>query len=162
MFVKSLQGVEEISQYLTNWLIAHDFDAVAEFGSDFQCDTSSNTIYWTVVVPNDLDELFIKVCQECQPEIINADTFLLSFFHELGHIETENEWTDREWKNYYKFVETPDDHTVEQYFHHPVEISATRWGCEYIVNHIEEITEFVNGYVPLIKRFYELNEVELG
>lgn len=160
--VKPLQGTEEISQYLTDWLLAHDFDAVAEFGSDFQCDTSSNTIYWTMVVPNDLDEMFIDICRECEPDIVKADTFLLSFFHELGHIETEDYWTDKEWNKYYKFVETPDDHTVEQYFHHPIEIAATAWGCKYIVEHTEIVKDFIAGYVPLIKRFYELNEVELG
>lgn len=156
-----LKGANEISQYLTKWLADHDFDAVAEIGSDWQCDTTSNTIYWALVVPSDLDELFINVCRECQPEITSADTFLLSFFHELGHIETEDEWTDKEWQRYNKFVNELDC-TAETYFHHPVEITATQWGCDYIVNHVEEIEEFVKGYVPLVKNFYELNKVELG
>ena len=156
-----LKGVEQISKYLTDWLMAHDFDAVAELGTDWQVDLSSNTIYWTVAVPNDLDEYFINVCKTCQPDIINADTFLLSFFHELGHIETEDYWTDKEWQAHHKWVENPDDHCAEEYFWQPVEIEATKWGCEYIVNHQEEIADFVKGYVPLVADFYRLNEVEL-
>lgn len=154
-----LKGIAALDEYLNTWLYEHDFDAVVELDTDFSVDLNSNTIYYALVVPQALDEDFIKVCRRLHNNLLNADTFLLSFFHELGHIETEDEWTEADWDAYNKFTATVDTNDAMTYFTHPIELAATKWGCDYIMSHIDEIKEFVNGYAPLITNIYQLNNV---
>ena len=159
MQIRNLHGIKPLETFFTNWLQRHDFDAVAKIGTDFEVDLSSNTIYFALAVPAQFDEEFLAECRKYAPDIVAADTFLLSFFHELGHIETEDEWTAEEWESYDKFVNTPDDHTVEEYFAHPIEATATAWGAQWIVRHPAEIEKFVKEYTPKIKKFYQLNNI---
>lgn len=154
-----LKGIDRLNQFFTKWLADHDFDAVAELGTDFSVDLSSNTIYYSVVEIADTADRFVNFCKSLEPDLVEVDPFIVSFFHELGHIETEDYWDTKDWERYDKFVEiTKDDYT---YFNFPIEREATKWGCDYIVNNVEEIVEFVRDYSTMISDFYRINGVEL-
>lgn len=154
-----LKNIEKMNKFFTNWLNEHDFDLVAEFSNDFSIDLSSNILYYSCLIPNDLDKIFFEEIQKDFPEFVNCDIFTLSFFHEIGHFETEWMWNDREWKKYHKFIETEKGKIPVNYFRHPVEWEATKWGCEYILDNREEIVNFINGARTVIYEFYEENEI---
>lgn len=155
-----LKGIDELNTYLTNWLIAHNFDATAELGMDFEVNLATNRIFYALVVSEEADEIFTRVCAEIHAELADCDSFYLSFFHEIGHIETENEWTDKEWKKYRNFVERSTSlNNYEEYFYNPIEYAATCWGCDYIVNHREEIEDFSKNVNKLISKIFKKNHI---
>ena len=153
-----LKGIKEIDTYLTEWLTAHDFDAIATLGTDFMCDLESNTINYALVISEEHDKLFLGVCKECREEIVACPNFILSFFHELGHIETEDMWDDDEWDYYFENVAEGLDPLT--YYHSPIEYEATKWGCDYICDHTNIIQQLIEGLSPLVNNFYKLNEVK--
>ena len=150
-----LKGIEKLNQFFTEWLQAHDFDCVAELGTDFNFWGDSNIIHYALVVPNTHDMEFVKLCQEYRPEIINCDNFLLSFFHEVGHFVTENDFSEKEWNYYYRHIVGCGDFL--KYYKYPIEWEATKWACDYIVENEKEIASFCQTYSKLIKEFLEIN-----
>lgn len=141
----NLEGVKVINDYLNRWLIDNHFDCTVKFGTDFSYDYLNDIITYSFMVADTFDKEFIKVCKFCREEINTADTFILSFFHELGHFETQAIFTDAEWKNYDKLCKKlskkkkPKIKDYKKYWYHPVELEATRWACDYIVNNKEKI-----------------------
>lgn len=128
-----------LTEKLNKWLKDNDFDVSVVEDTEFYVDLTLNEIHFAVT-PTPLDNEFRKFCCEMFPQMENVDIFTLSFFHELGHIMTENEWTDNEWKKYEKF--TDKDFDFANYFCNPIEYRATEWGCEYIAENIDVIRVF--------------------
>lgn len=155
-------NIEKFNNFITKWLNNKGFDVVAKMDTNFSSDITTNTIYYSIIVPQDFDDLFIKEVQKDFPEIIKCDTFLLSLFHELGHIETADYWTDKEWQKYYKFITKPEllDDPLP-YFRHPVEWEATKWGCEYIINNSLEVGVFYNTIQELVQEVIDKNHIIL-
>ena len=155
-----LKGIEELDTYLTNWLVAHDFDATAELGTDFEVDLTSNRIFYSLVVCEEMDVDFRQVCVGIRPELEDCDSFYLSFFHEIGHIETESDWTEKEWKRYRNFVERSTSlDKYSEYFYQPIEYAATCWGCDYIATHRDEIADFSKNVNRIITKIFKKNHV---
>ena len=152
----------DIDIFLTSWLERHGFDAEADYGLDFCVDLDSNVITYTFVVPSAHDEKFFELCHQICPDIIACDNFILSFFHEIGHIETEADFDEKDWEKYWRDCEkyTADD-GIMAYYTNPIELAATTWACEYIINHVEEVKEFRDGYVKLATKFFKENGIEL-
>lgn len=155
----TLKAVDQLNHFFTKWLADHNFDAVAELGTDFAVDLTSNTIYYSVVEIADTAERFVNFCKSLEPDLLEVDPFIVSFFHELGHIETEDFWDTKDWEHYDKRLEKPITDYV--YFNLPIEKEATKWGCNYIVNNVEEMVKFVRDYSAMVCDFYRINGVEL-
>lgn len=160
-----LFGAGKLNKYLNSWLEEHGFECTVEFDLDFTYDQLNNIIHYTLIVPLDHDEMFMKVCQEYREELIDVDCFLLSFFHEIGHWVTEDMWSPEEWDEYDKYVESlpspMTDENFNDYYHYPIEWEATRWACDFMVNNEQLVKNFWEELQPLIMEFYEKNEVEL-
>lgn len=164
--MKKLKGIKPINNYLNKWLKAHDFECTAELDTDFSFDGVRNVIYYSFVVPESHDVHFIDVCRECREEIGDVDTFILSFFHELGHYETEGMFEEKEWKHYDKLcrkLRSKGDLTLKdcnKYWHDPIEYEATMWACDYIIDNFEEVKKWWSELQPLIMNFMKLNKIE--
>lgn len=148
--------IEKLNNYLTNWLQAHDFDLVATLGADFEYNHEASTIQYALAVSNAHDVEFFELIHKEYPDIEACDNFVLSFFHELGHYNTYEDWSDRDWFGYNMFLMSRPSH--KSYYLYPIEWEATAWGCEYILDHVDEVQDFINGYVPIVKQIIELIE----
>jgi len=162
-----LKGYRKIDKYLTDWCKKNGFNVKCRLDTDFSYEEDTKTIYYALVIPQAHDELFYDICKTFMPDVEKCDNFLLSFFHELGHHQTQDYFFDEEMYDYFDFLDTFDNKKkltkkdYKRYYYHPVEISATEWGCTYINNNLIKIKDFFDGLVPLIMNFYKVNKVEL-
>lgn len=157
-----VKEIKDINNYLNNWLKENDFECCALFDVDFSFDCTNDIIYYSLIVPGDHDELFLKVCQEYKPEIGNCDNFILSFFHELGHYMTQDIFSEKEWEDYYSYFapdNDSDDSYYLRYYKSPIEYEATMWACDYIVSNSDKVSEWWRGLQPLILDFYKENDI---
>lgn len=156
----------EIDNILKQWLNKNGFSQyVVESGIDFEFFYLSNTIVYCFVVPTVGDKIFSNYFKELGLKY-DADIFLLSFFHELGHGETINDIPDEEY--YYslrvkEYISTIESQPIlyEIYQHLPDERAATRWAVEYINNHFKEVNDLWKKLQPAIIEFYKKNNIEI-
>lgn len=153
-----LKGIDKLNEYFTNWLHNHDFEIDAEMSNEFSIELGSNILHYTPYYDEENAEVYLDEVRKDFPQLANYDDALLSFFHEIGHAETECEWDDKDWKEYDRFVE--ECHNNREYFRHPIEWRATEWGCEYILEHTDEITTFWKNAIDIIHWFYDINNIE--
>lgn len=81
---------------------------------------------------------------------IEIDTFLMSFLHEIGHLETEDEELSNSRAIELFTLEIGYDNgaiTKEEYFNRYFEIEcetlATKWGVDYYLEHQEQCKQLV-------------------
>ena len=158
-----LKGIEVINNFLTQWCENHDFDVVCVMGTDYQIDLGGNVLFYAPFYSEQTETIFREEIVKDFPQFANCDlsmNTIIAFFHEIGHAETENEWTDKEWKKFEKWRER-EDITDREYFRHPIEWRATEWACNYILEHTEEVAKLWEDICILFSWFYEINEVEI-
>ena len=147
------KATEAITNILNNFL--EDFDCEANFGTDFEYWGGNNVIFYALATPQQQTDAFLDFAKNLFPHI-KADPFIWSFFHELGHNQTEEDFTDEEWAEYTHTVKHllpgKDDMT---YFNLPQEYAATYWAGEYMSSHVEEVSALWNKLAPAIQNFYK-------
>lgn len=131
------------------------FECEAKVGLDFAFYSESNTITYSLVLVDKFAQSFENYCKSLFPDV-QANIFIWSLLHEVGHRETEDDFDDEEWEEY---MEAEGSGLSEQeYYNLPIEYAATAWAGEYIQSHVEEIAELWNKLQFAIKNFYsELN-----
>ena len=156
--------IYEINNIINEFL--KPFELIAELGTDFDYCFLEDKIHYTFVVGDTSSKLFIKNAEKRFPNVY-ADVFLWSLLHEVGHSETLDDLDDGVEELCMEIKKGLNEHTdwsVEHrhmvYFNCPDEVAATDWAGEYMMNHKDEITIFWNKLQPVIKKFYELNEVK--
>lgn len=160
-----LKGVRELEKFLTGWLRAAGFtDVRARAAADFGYDPEDGIIYFSFGVTEKIDTLFLKFCQDELGFPYDCDNFIISFFHELGHHITYFDYSDKEWKEYYKRKKKLEDapNSEYKYFSLPMEMAATRWGCSYIERHADLINDFWEQCQKLLMDIYRLNGVDVA
>lgn len=174
---KELKGVEEVTAIINDFL--KPFELTCQLGTDFSYLPGDNLItYAFTFVDIDADG-FLASVERLNPEV-NADIFLWSLLHEIGHHETIDTLTDKQNRYCDKFKEKLNKRIkkfnkrmskgkkvklsavvkLEDYYDVLDEKLATEWAVEYANSHQEELAEFWNKLGVAIKNFYELNEVE--
>lgn len=157
-----IKGISTLEWWLTKWLHDHGFPSVkARVAADFQYDNDKETIYFALAVADEQDKKFLKFAQDFCVFPYDCDNFLLSFFHELGHHETWDWWSEEDWDGYQTAKNTinNNNYPIEMYFWLDIEYFATDWGCQYIVNHANEIEEFWRVCQKLLMNIYKQNGV---
>lgn len=134
------------------------FDCRCELGLDFSYWTDISTIYYSLAVPDEGANAFIAFAEELFPNI-KADIFIWSFFHELGHHETADDFEDEDWDEYRALVGSKMI-TNQEYFRLPIEIAATRWAGEYIQTHVDEVARLWQDVAAAIQELYANAKVE--
>jgi len=158
---ESLKVIKKLNQYLNHWLKSHGFDCTVRYTNDFGYEPLNEIIDYSFLILEQHDELFFNFCKELQPSLISCDNFILSFFHELGHHITDDDFSDEEYTDYLMLVtkmNDQDNFTTEDclnYYNHPVEYEATKWACQYIIDNYEEVKDF---YIQVQK--FELEYLE--
>ena len=140
----NLKGEQKLNQYLHNWFATNcDFDLDFELGTDFEYVYVDDLIRYAFVVVDDHDRMFLDVCREIAPELVNCDNFLLSLFHEVGHYITQEDFDDDEWDDYDSKSDWGSDY--DGYYHHPIEYEATRAGIELMMENQDKIPELLKN-----------------
>lgn len=141
-----LKGVGKLNNYLTKWCRSHGFNVTCKLSTDFSCGMESNTIYYALVIPEEHADKFSQLCSVLLNDTSNI--FILSFFHELGHLYSEEKVAGKDSTN-----------RVDKYYNSEIEYSATVWACKYINEHSEEVNKMYNEFMELVYTFYNENGV---
>ena len=155
-----LKGEERINKILNKYL--EKFDLTANLDTDFAYYYSKNMVTYSFVVSEKYDIMFKKVCDKIAKSNMNADIFLLSLFHEIGHAETIEDLSDEDIHFSMIMKEEISEGVLneKEYFYAPDEYIATHWGVKYIQEHDKEISELWAELQPAILQFYVDNDIE--
>lgn len=109
--------------------IANEYECEVVIGNEFAYYYDENKI---VVNPTDTDETFLTLARESG---LNEEvsSFVISFFHELGHNETVDFCEEYEGNK--------DALTMEEYFYIEEEYEATMWAIEFCNSNINVVKE---------------------
>lgn len=163
-----LKGTQEIDNILNTFL--QPYDCKVELGLDFAYFYTTNTIMYSFVVSENMNDFFLDFVHSLNPKL-HCDIFLLSFCHELGHEETLDELSDeeshfceeekRQINIDYQQAKTKEEKRkiANRYFNLIDERLATEWAINYIMNNQEIITNLWNKLQPAIMNVYKENEV---
>ena len=155
-----LNGEERINKILNKYL--EKFDLTAMLDTEFAYYYSKNIVTYSFFVLEKYDTMFKKVCDKIAKNNMNADIFLLSLFHEIGHAETIEDLSDEEIYSSIAVKEKVSEGAIDEkeYFYAPDEYIATQWGVKYIQEHDKEITDLWAELQPAILQFYIDNDIE--
>lgn len=109
--------------------IAKDFDCEVEIGNEFAYYYEESKI---VVDPTDTDETFLALARE---NGLNEEvsSFVISFFHELGHNETLD-YVD-------EYEGDKNALSMKEYFYLEEEFEATDWAIDFCNNNMDIVKE---------------------
>ena len=152
---KQNNALQNITHLLNIFL--EPFECTANLDTDFAYYSASNLITYTFVVADKHEKTFTDFTRTLFPQI-EANIFLWSFLHELGHHETEDDFEDNEWEEYLNKIDfIKNDY---EYYNLPIEYAATYWAGKYMINHKDEIKNLWDQLMPLIQSFYKEMEID--
>lgn len=146
--------LDKITNILNTFL--KPFDCTAFAGTDFRYYPQNNIIEFALVVNDPFAKSFMNFAESLNP--VHADIFLWSFFHELGHAETENEFDDDDDTEYLKSITSAK--TDIEYYNIPQEYAATDWAGKFMIEHGAEVAQLWKELAPAIATFYNVMEVK--
>jgi len=160
------KAITEIKNILDTWLKDNGFDLTTRFEQDFAYYHNENIIAFGLLTTKRNDECFGNFVEDLGG--YRNWGFLNSFFHELGHHETYEDISDRDYeygrmvKAYLADKEELNNYDLYTYFNLPIERAATEWGVAYINNHIFETFKLMDKVCEIIEDI-DLNiEIEDG
>lgn len=153
---KRLKGVKALTKCLDKFLAK--WDLTSQFGTDFAYLYYKRIVVWTLAVTqqNDIDFQNFFESLGCN---VKCDVFLYSLLHEIGHSQTLDDINEEDYA--YALDRKAEPLTNAEYFRLPDEIAATQWAVDFLNEHTEEVREFWEEFVPLVMKFYEINNIEV-
>lgn len=139
------KAITEIRNILDTWLKENGFDLTTRFEMEFGYYHNENVIAFGLLTTGRTDECFSIFVEDLGG--YGNYGFLNSFFHELGHHETYDDISDRDYeygrmvKAYLADKEELNDYDLYTYFNLPIERTATEWSVAYINDHLPEVLE---------------------
>lgn len=139
------KAITEITNLLNNWLKDNGFDLTTRFEQDFGYYHNENVIAFGLLTTEKTENCFTTFVEDLGG--YRELGFINSFFHELGHHETYDDISDRDYeygqmvKAYLADKEELNEYDLYTYFNLPIERAATEWGIAYINDHITEVNE---------------------
>lgn len=159
--MKELIGLETIDEIINRFTAR--FNIKADLGEEFQAFCDDRIINYTLAIEEEDINYFIKDAETRYPDIC-ADIFLWCLLHEIGHVMTNNMWSDEE-LDYFEAQKEEmfrySDADLRNNWYHclPDEFHATRWAGNYMRKHPKKIAEFWNELHLAIMRFYLNNDL---
>lgn len=143
---------EEITKILNDFLAAVGSECKVELGPDFAYWYADSVITYSVVNCKKNSDDFLANAKRIFPTI-NADIFLWSFLHEVGHDFTYDDLTDEEYNISMMMKDTGD------YYNAPDELAATEWAGNYMLENSAVVAALWRNLQPAIMKFYKDNGV---
>lgn len=163
-----LNGMKDIQNKIDSFL--KPFGLTSRMELDFGYYYRDDLVAYSFVITDKADRYFQKTLRDIHHFYTNLDSvdlFIMSILHEVGHSQTVDDISSLQWSrlNLTKFLIekcyrlTRSNRIYERYFYCLDEVLATSWAVEYWNTHPATIFALKHSLAPLIKRFYELNEV---
>ncbi len=160
MKVKGLEDIEKIVNEFTQ-----TFGVTAEWGIEFEALPTDKIIHFTIIVDEDLNEVFLKDAENRFPAV-HANLFLWLLMHEIGHCMTDYLWTMDDEDYFMKakdrlddFFETDVESKNEWYHKIGDEYMATKWAGEYMTAHPKKMKRFCRRMNKAMETFCEENDI---
>ena len=140
------------------------FGIRAEWGEEFQALPTDKIITFTVIVDEDMNEVFLADAENRFPAV-HANLFLWLLMHEIGHCMTDALWTMDD-EEYFKkakdklneYFDTSEN--INEWYHKiPDEYMATKWAGEYMTCHPKKMKKFNKKMNEAMKNFCEKNDI---
>lgn len=160
-----IKGLDIINKVVNDFV--SEWDCTAKAGANFAYYYLKDEISWTLLITEDADRYFQSFLKKNFPDI-TANVFIWSLFHEVGHHETIDMWSDEEQEEFDRikdelekeYGKEKDKSLSYKYFSLPDEFEATCWAAEYMRTYPEKVKQLFEKLSVAVRKFYELNEVE--
>ena len=110
-----------------------------------------------MVVAETHSQSFMDRVERLYPDV-KADEFLWGLLHEIGHIETIDDFDDDEIAEFHLIKDVPNI-SDEEYYEVPDEFEATDWAANFMRENEALVDSFWAKVQPEIQRFYEVNNI---
>lgn len=145
-------GIKKLNWKLNtelNYLLTFfDEEYTVKMGTDFEVDLDEKILYWSILYTEKSGDAFYKNFCKKFPFVKDFSLFTLAVFHEIGHIETEDEMEDdTDLRN--------TELSNEEYFNLHNEKIATEWAGNYINEHLMFTKYFDDKFTTILKNFYQ-------
>jgi len=158
--------LDELKKVVADFV--EQFGCKSEMNTDFAYYPNEQIITWSIFMTEKSDRYFQKYVNKAFPDI-EADSFLWSLLHEIGHHMTYNEWTeekldllkatkaDAELK-----AKKPETEKLGYYLYFTAEDEwhATTWAAEYMRENSEEVKNFWLKFVEVYNNFLLINKID--
>lgn len=163
-----LKGIKKLNKAISNQLKPFGIEK-AKLDDEFALCFENNKVHYKLAY-NEVDEWF----NACVKEIFGYEveyTFIISLLHEIGHLNTIDTLTDKEYNRCLKQKEriakgldkanTPEEEKRLNYFYFLLEdeYRATEWAINYAKKHPKKIRKMWHKILPAIMDFYAKNNV---
>lgn len=153
----TIRGLNELDQAIQSFLLDINFDIKScVLGLDFCCYPEDNEIVYSLFVTEKCSNTFMDRVRNKYPDI-DADEFLWSLLHEVGHLVTYDDVFD--WDMITRIKDLPNL-SDEVYYELTDEYLATEWAANYMREHRELVEEHWEHIRAAIVNIYELNGVD--
>lgn len=157
--------LDELKKVVADFI--EPFGCKSEMNTDFAYYPNEQIVTWSIFMAEKSDKYFQDYVNTFFPNI-EADSFLWSLLHEVGHHMTYNEWTKDQLKLFEeRKVEAEKTANNEHesygyylYFSTEDEWLATRWAAEYMENNSEKVEKFWLKFVEVYNTFLLINKID--
>lgn len=162
--------VEELNRVVNGF--TEKFGLRAELGEDFAYYPESEVVTYSLLINERADRTFSTFLRKNFPDI-EADLFLWSLLHEVGHHMTIDQWEENEQDEFDErkdrlsllYREEVDgseeeiDNLFYDYYKTPDEFEATSWAADYMRENPEEVEKFNCEMKDMLMHFFFLNDI---
>lgn len=150
---------KEVNKFL------RQFEVDAQLGTNFNYYYSLGRIEYSIFAASEADKTFMNHFNKLSNGRIVCDIFLASLLHEVGHHLTLDSFSEEEELKYHNivmdlqskldFAETEEEREQigVEYMSLPIEMAATEWAIDYMINNAEEVGKAWKKIQRAIKRF---------
>jgi len=144
---------------LKRWLKDNGFEGIkVREDVEFFANISEEIVYYAFCEDDEADKMFYQFGKE-EGLIMDCGSFILSFFHEIGHIMTDDLLSEkvldrcqREKDKIDEMAESDYIKANKKYFALDDEITATRWAIDYINDHEHEIEQLIENMKKVLDK----------
>lgn len=165
-----LKYIEELNNLVEKFI--KYFGCKAEIDTDFAYYPEEKVVTWSPFIMDKADRYFNEFVNEFFPNI-EADIFLWSLLHEVGHHMTYEFWSAENLEQSKKVKDLAAERLERKginpkaeklcyfmYFSADDEMRATGWAAEYMETHPERVAKFWHDFVDAYNTFLSLNKIE--
>jgi len=142
--------MRKMTTCLKRWLKDNGFESIrVREDVEFFANITEEIVYYAFCEDDEADKMFYRFGQE-EGLVMDCGSFVLSFFHEIGHIMTDDLLSERVLNKCEKAkekIEQIEDYVQANklYFALDDEITATRWAIDYINDHEREVEQLIEN-----------------
>lgn len=147
MVEREVRQMRKMTTYLKRWLKDNGFEGIkVREDVEFLANITEEIIYYAFCEDDEADKMFYQFGID-EGLALDCGSFVLSFFHELGHIMTDDLLSEKALDRCEKIkaeIETMTDYRKAnlKYFALDDEITATRWAIDYINDNADRVEKF--------------------